>query len=144
MLAKRGRPLDLGRLENDEREKVRIDRWLWAVRVFKTRTLAAEACRGGKVEIAGENVKPSRLVRAGELVEVNKEGVLREFRIVRVLAKRVGAKRVAEFAEDLTPPERLEVQKETVAQAILKRDAGTGRPTKRDRRDIDRLLDFGL
>lgn len=143
MLAKPRTLFELEMLENDEREKVRIDRWLWAVRVFKTRTLAAEACRGGKVEIDGENVKPSRLVRSGERVEVNKEGVLREFRVIRVLEKRVGAKRVTEFAEDLTPPERLEVRKETLAQAILRRDAGTGRPTKRDRRDIDRLMDFG-
>lgn len=127
-------------LESEEQEKVRIDRWLWAVRIFRTRSLAADACRGGKVEIDGENVKPSRGVRIGEKVEVNKEGVLREFRIVQLLEKRVGAKRVAEFAEDLTPPERLEARRETLAQAILKREAGSGRPTKRERRDIERLF----
>lgn len=142
-MARRDSRFDMASLENDEREKVRIDRWLWAARIFKTRTLAAEACRGGKVEIGGENVKPSRIVRAGELVEVNKEGVLREFRVLQVLQKRVGAKVVSDYVEDLTPPERLEVRRETLAQSILKRDAGTGRPTKRDRRDIDKLLDFG-
>ncbi|MBK1875661.1 RNA-binding S4 domain-containing protein [Pelagicoccus mobilis] len=130
-------------MEKTELEKVRIDRWLWAVRVFKTRGAAAEACKGGKVEIGGENVKPSRLVRVGEKVDVNKEGVLREYRVVGLLLKRVGAKVVANFVEDLTPPERLEVRRETVAQRILQREAGSGRPTKRERREIDRLFGGG-
>ena len=128
------------RLDKTELEKVRIDRWLWAVRVFKTRGAAAEACKGGKVEIGGENVKPSRLVRIGEKVDVNKEGVLREYRVVGLLLKRVGAKVVADFLEDLTPPERLETRRETVAQRVLQREAGLGRPTKRERREIDRLF----
>jgi len=128
------------RLDKTELEKVRIDRWLWAVRVFKTRGAAAEACKGGKVEIGGENVKPSRYVRIGEKVDVNKEGVLREYRVVGLLLKRVGAKVVADFVEDLTPPERLETRRETVAQRVLQREAGLGRPTKRERREIDRLF----
>ncbi len=127
-------------MESKELEKVRVDRWLWAVRVFKTRGDAVEACKGGKVEIGGENVKPSRPVRVGETVEVMKEGVLREFKVVGLLLKRVGAKVVANFVEDLTPPERLEVQKITQAQVVLKREAGSGRPTKRERRDMDRLF----
>lgn len=127
-------------MEKSGLEKVRIDRWLWAVRVFKTRGAAAEACKGGKVEIDGENVKPSRGVRLGEKVEVNKDGVLREYRVVGLLLKRVGAKVVADFVEDLTPPERLEVRRETVAQRLLQRESGLGRPTKRERREIDRLF----
>ena len=127
-------------MDKSEREKVRIDRWLWAVRVFKTRGAAAEACKGGKVEIDGENVKPSRCVRVGEKVEVNKDGVLREFRVVGLLLKRVGAKVVADYVEDLTPPERLEVRRETVAQRVLQRESGAGRPTKRERREIERLF----
>lgn len=119
---------------------MRIDRWLWAVRIFKTRGDAVEACRGGKVEIDGENVKPSRMVRIGEKVDVMKDGVLREFRVVGLLMKRVGAKVVAAYVQDLTPPERLEVRRETLAQTILKREAGAGRPTKRERRDIERLF----
>lgn len=119
---------------------MRIDRWLWAVRVFKTRNAAAEACKGGKVEIGGENVKPSRCVRLGEKVDVNKDGVLREYRVVGLLLKRVGAKVVANFVEDLTPPERLEARRATVAQRVLQRESGMGRPTKRERREIDRLF----
>lgn len=121
-------------------EKVRIDRWLWAVRLFKTRGQAAEACRGGKVHIAEERVKPSRMVKGGELVLVSKDDILREVRVTGLLEKRIGAKRVPEFMEDLTPPERFERQKETLAQAILKRDAGAGRPTKRDRRQIEHIF----
>ncbi|MBC2607364.1 RNA-binding S4 domain-containing protein [Pelagicoccus albus] len=127
-------------MESKDLDKVRIDRWLWAVRVFKTRGEAAEACKGGKVEIGGENVKPSRSVQVGETIEVNKDGVLREFKVTGLLLKRVGAKVAVNFVEDLTPPERLEIRRETLAQAILKRESGAGRPTKRERRDIDRLF----
>lgn len=85
-------------------------------------------------------MKPSRPVRVGETVEVMKDGVLREFKVVALLLKRVGAKVVANFVEDLTPPERLVVKRETQAQVVLKREAGKGRPTKRERRDMDRLF----
>ena len=121
-------------------QKVRIDRWLWAVRLFKTRSLAAEACRGGHVKIADEAVKPSRMVAVGELVQVNKDDILRELRVVGLLEKRVGAKLAQDYVEDLTPPERLERKRESLAQAILRRDAGAGRPTKRERRQIERLF----
>ncbi len=127
-------------MESKDLEKVRVDRWLWAVRVFKTRGDAADACKGGKVEIGGENVKPSRPVRVGETVNVTKDGVLREFKVLGLLLKRVGAKVVAGFVEDLTPPERLEERRETVAQVVLRREAGSGRPTKRERRDLERLF----
>lgn len=129
-----------GVVDSNDLEKVRIDRWLWATRVFRTRGQAAEACKGGKVEIDGENVKPSRGVRVGERIEVNKDGVLREFRVVGLLLKRVGAKVVEAYIEDLTPPERLEARRETLAQAVLRRGAGAGRPTKRERRDMERLF----
>lgn len=119
---------------------MRLDRWLWAARVFKTRGMAAEACKGGKVEIEGETVKPSRPVRVGETVEVTKDGVLCEFKVRGLLLKRVGAKVAADFVEDLTPPERLEARRETLAQVVLKREAGSGRPTKRERRDMDRVF----
>lgn len=118
-------------------EKVRVDKWLWSVRLFKTRTLAGEACRGGKVRIGDERVKPSRVVKVGELVLVQQEDILREVKVVGLLKKRVGAKLVSEYMEDLTPPERFEEVKLTFAQTILKRDRGAGRPTKRERREID-------
>ena len=121
-------------------EKVRIDKWLWAVRVFKSRGLAAEACRGGKVRIGEERVKPSRLVKLGEVISVQREDILFELKVRAFLDKRVGAKLVPEFMEDLTPPERLEVKRETLAQSVLRRDSGAGRPTKRDRRAIEELF----
>lgn len=127
-------------MESGTLEKVRLDRWLWAVRLFRTRGQAAEACRGGKVHASGEKLKPSRTVRVGELLEVSKEGVLREIKVVGLLEKRVGAPLVPSFMEDLTPPERYEEKQETLAQNLLRRDSGLGRPTKRDRRDIERLF----
>lgn len=120
--------------------KVRIDRWLWAVRIFKTRGDAAEACRGGHVKIGEESVKPARMVAVGELVRVTKDDILRELRVVGLLEKRVGAKLVPDYMEDLTPPERFEQKRETLAQAVLRRDSGTGRPTKKDRRQMDELF----
>ncbi|MDQ8205547.1 S4 domain-containing protein [Pelagicoccus sp. SDUM812003] len=121
-------------------EKVRVDRWLWAVRLFKTRGQAAEACRGGKVHANGEKLKPSRFVRVGERLEVSKEGILREVKVVGLLEKRVGAKLVENYMQDLTPPERFELLRMTAAQHVLRRDAGLGRPTKRDRREIEKLF----
>lgn len=121
-------------------EKVRVDKWLWSVRLFKTRTLAGEACRGGKVRISDERVKPSRVVKVGELVLVQQEDILREVKVVGLLKKRVGAKLVSEYMEDLTPSERFEEVKATFAQTILRRDRGAGRPTKRERREIDEFF----
>lgn len=124
----------------EELVKARVDKWLWSVRLFKTRTLAGEACRGGKVRIGDERVKPSRLLKVGELVHVQQEDILREVKVVGLLKNRVGAKLVSEYMEDLTPPERIEEQKLTFAQAILRRDRGAGRPTKRERREIDEFF----
>lgn len=122
------------------RKKVRLDRWLWAVRLFKTRSLAVEGCRSGHVKIEGEPVKPSRPVREGEVITVQQGAIRRVVRVIGLLEKRVGAKLAPDFVEDLTPPEEYEKLKETLAQRILKRDRGEGRPTKKDRRQIEKLL----
>jgi len=121
-------------------DKARIDRWLWAVRLFKTRSQATEACRGGKVRIDGEKVKPSRSLKIGEVVEVQQGLVARRVKAIGLIEKRVGAKLVPEVMEDLTPPEAYEVLQQTKAQSVLRRDRGAGRPTKKDRREIEELL----
>ncbi len=122
-------------------ERVRIDRWLWAVRLFKTRTQAVHACKSGHVRIEDERVKPSRSAQVGEVIHIEKETSSHIVRVKALLEKRVGAKLVSDFLEDLTPPELIGQKTQTLAQALLKRDRGTGRPTKKERRDIDSLLE---
>jgi ribosome-associated heat shock protein Hsp15 len=121
-------------------EGVRIDKWLWAVRAFKTRSMASDACRTGKVVIAGQPVKPSRETRIGDEVEVRVGPQLtRTLRVKELLQNRVAAKLVPEYADDLTPPEAYERIKIISQLNYERRDRGTGRPTKKQRRDIDRL-----
>jgi ribosome-associated heat shock protein Hsp15 len=124
-------------------ENVRIDKWLWAVRVYKTRNMAAEACRSGKVRINDQPVKPSRTVTPGDRVKVTvNPQFTRTLKVREILSNRVSAKLVPDFAEDLTPQE--EYDKLKVYNALLweRRDRGIGRPTKKQRRDIDRLKNF--
>lgn len=121
-------------------EKTRIDRWLWAVRQFKTRTQATEACRGGKVRVRDEKVKPSYSVKIGERVEIQQGPITKRLSVLGLIEKRVGAKLVPQFMEDLTPPEDYELLRQTAAQAIFRRDRGAGRPTKKERREIEELL----
>jgi ribosome-associated heat shock protein Hsp15 len=119
---------------------VRIDKYLWAVRVFKTRTLATEACRKGKVEVDQMPAKPSRMVSAGDVIRVKKMPVMYAYRVLDPIEKRVGAKIVNDFVEDITPPEELQ-KLEMKDDFFVKRDRGTGRPTKKERRTLDDLLD---
>lgn len=114
-------------------ESVRVDRWLWSVRAFKTRSLATEACRGGHVSVNRGVTKPSTPVRVGDVVTVRVEGHHRVLEVARVIAKRVGAPVAAECALDRSPP------RPPRADPGVVRDRSTGRPTKRDRRLIDRL-----
>jgi len=118
----------------------RLDKWLWAVRLFKSRALAADACRAGSVEIAGQPAKPARDVRAGETVSVRQGLVTRTLRVIGVPRSRVGAKLVPDYCTDLTPPSEYEKLREHRTRQILAREKGAGRPTKRDRRAIDRLF----
>jgi len=122
--------------------KVRIDRWLWAVRVFRTRSAAIEACRAGHVKISGERVKPAREVRIGEVLSVQIGKVTRTFRVLTPLERRVGAKLVQVHREDLTPAEDDAKQREREAGPRPVRDRGLGRPTKRDRRLLEQFLDL--
>lgn len=120
---------------------LRIDKWLWAVRVFKTRGTATDACRAGSVEIAGLAVKPSRDVRSGETIVVQQGVVTRTLRVVGSPRSRVGAKLVPDYCEELTPPSEFEKAREQPVQHVLARDKGAGRPTKRDRRQIEQLFE---
>lgn len=137
--------MNSGRLESVERAEengsgARLDKWLWAVRIFKTRGLAAAACRDGQVTVSGRAAKPARDVRAGEVIAVQ-QGVVRRTLVVRAVPpSRIGAPRVSEYMEDQTPPEEWRKAQEQRVQHLLARAPGTGRPTKRERRDLEAWL----
>lgn len=118
----------------------RIDKWLWAVRLFKTRTVAAEACKSNRVAVNGAPVKPSREVKVGDVVSVRKLPVTYQFRVLELVSNRQPAKNVPLYREDITPSEELAKLEMAAAGAFAVRDRGTGRPTKKERRDIEELL----
>jgi len=120
---------------------MRLDKWLWAVRMFRTRSRASDACRAGSVVVNEQPAKPSRDVRAGEVVKVRQGLVWRTLRVEGVPRARVGAKLVAGYCTELTPPEELAKARERSVQQVLAREKGSGRPTKRDRRLLDRLFE---
>lgn len=119
----------------------RVDKYLWAIRAFKTRTEATDACKGGKVKIGGVNAKPSKEVRPGDVLQVRKGSVTFTYRVLRPLERRVGAKQVPDYAENLTPESELEKLRAPVETFFLTRDRGAGRPTKKDRREIEEIWD---
>lgn len=120
-------------------DQVRIDKWLWAVRVFKTRSIATDACKKGRVTIDGQSAKPSRILKPGEIVKVRKNPVTYSYKVKQLIGKRVGAKLVPEYMEDITPASELEILEMQKNMSWFERERGTGRPTKKERRDIDRL-----
>lgn len=120
----------------------RIDKYLWAIRVFKTRSEATDACNGGKVKVAGTNCKPSKPVKEGEIIEIRKGAVTYSYRVISDLENRVGAALVPQYAENLTPETELAKLHAPVETIFLKRDRGTGRPTKKDRRMLDSLMSY--
>lgn len=126
-------------------QKVRIDKWLWSVRIFKSRTMATAACKSGKVKINDMSVKPSYSVERDEIVTVKKEGFNYVFKVVDLIDKRVGAKLAAPCYENLTSEEEMKKFESWFinnSKRFEQRDKGEGRPTKRDRRDIDRFKDL--
>ncbi len=122
-------------------EDTRIDKYLWSIRAFKTRTEATDACRGGKVHVNGVSAKPSRNVAVGDVITVRKGSATFTYKVISVVDKRQGAKLVSEFAENLTPQAELDKLRQPVETFFLKRDPGTGRPTKKDRRQMEQLWD---
>ncbi len=123
---------------------VRIDKWLWAVRLFKTRSQAAEACRKGRVLVNDLSVKPSRMVRVDDIVSVKKPPVLFSYKILALSEKRMGAKLVPNFVEDVTTPDQIELFEMGKIAAKMNRQRGTGRPTKKERRDLDRFFNESI
>lgn len=122
-------------------QEVRIDKYLWSIRVYKTRTEAADACRSGKVQVNGIEVKASRDIKAGDVITVRKGSVHFQYRVLVPVSNRQGAKLVPEFAENITPQEELDKLNAPFETVYVRRDRGTGRPTKKERRDLDRLMD---
>ena len=120
-------------------DEVRIDKYLWSIRVYKTRTDATDACKGGKVRVNGADIKPSKAVKVGDMIVARKGPVTYTYKVVQLVDKRQGAKRVPEYAENLTPAEELAKLRAPVETFFLKRDRGAGRPTKKDRRQMESL-----
>ncbi|MBT3383834.1 MAG: RNA-binding S4 domain-containing protein [Prolixibacteraceae bacterium] len=118
-------------------ENVRVDKWLWAVRVFKTRSQASEACRKGHVSIGEIPVKPSRIIHSGEILKVRKAPITRSYKILALVEKRMSAKLTVDFIEDVTPGEELELLEMQKNMKWVARERGTGRPTKKDRRELE-------
>ena len=119
--------------------EVRIDKYLWAIRAFKTRTDATEACKGGKVKVGPVNAKPSKAVQAGDVITVRKGIVTYTYQVVQPTETRVGAKLVPDFALDLTPESEREKLHAPVETFFVTRERGAGRPTKKDRREMEKL-----
>ena len=119
----------------------RIDKYLWAIRAFKTRSDATEACKGGKVKIAGVNAKPSKEVRPGDVIQVRKGTIVFTYKVLKALEHRVGAKLVPDYAENLTPQAELDKLRAPVETFFITRERGAGRPTKKDRREMEQAWD---
>jgi ribosome-associated heat shock protein Hsp15 len=117
---------------------MRIDKWLWAVRLFKSRTLAAEAVNGGKIKIEGSSIKPSREIKTGETLTVQSGPVKKTYKVLGLPEKRGSAKVAAENVQDITTPEE-KLKEETAHRSYIARYKGSGRPTKKERRTIDKL-----
>ena len=120
--------------------EARIDKWLWAARIFKTRSIAADAIKNGRVTIQGMNVKPSRMVKVGEVVSVRKPPVTYSFKILKTIEQRVGAKLIPEVYENVTTPDQYELLEMNRISGFVNRQRGTGRPTKKDRRAMDAFV----
>lgn len=117
--------------------EVRIDKWLWAVRLYKTRSLATEACKKGRVQIQGTAVKPSRVVKSGDIIQIKHPPVVYSFKVLAPAQNRMNARLVPEFMENVTTADQLELIELGKLAAKTARERGTGRPTKKERRDMD-------
>ncbi|NDW13813.1 RNA-binding S4 domain-containing protein [Bacteroides sp. 214] len=121
--------------------EARIDKWLWAARIFKTRTIAAEACKKGRVMINGANVKPARMIKAGDVIQVKKPPITYSFKVLQAIEHRVGAKLVVDVMENVTTPDQYELLEMSKVSGFVNRARGMGRPTKKDRRELDDFTD---
>lgn len=122
-------------------EGTRIDKYLFAVRLYKTRSLASEECRKGKVTIGGMNVKPSRELKVGEIIQLRRPPITRSYKVLALTENRMAAKLVPEFLVETTPASELEILEIQKNMSVYNRERGTGRPTKKERRDLDDFFD---
>lgn len=120
--------------------EARLDKWLWAARIFKTRSIAADACKNGRVTIAGVKQKASKMIKEGDVIEVRKPPITYAFKVLKAIQNRVGAKLVPEVLENVTPKEQLELLEMNRISGFVGRARGTGRPTKKERRDLDEFI----
>lgn len=120
-----------------ESSEVRIDKFLWSVRLYKTRSIATEAVKRGLVQMNGHSIKSSRVIKVGDIVQIKQSPIYRHFLVLNTLSNRVGAPLVANYISDVTPKEQLDLLEATRLADSLNRKKGLGRPTKKERRDID-------
>lgn len=118
-------------------DTARLDKWLWASRIYKTRTIAIDACKNGRITKTGVRLKPSHQIKVGDIIDVRKPPITYSFRIKQAIEKRIGAKLVPEILENVTAPEQYELLEMSRISGFVNRAKGTGRPTKRDRRKLD-------
>ena len=121
--------------------EARIDKWLWAARIFKTRSIAADACKNGRVTLNGVNLNPSRTIKEGDVVSVKKPPVTYSFKVLKTIEQRVGAKLLPEIYENVTDPKQYELLQMSRISGFIDRAHGTGRPTKKERRALDAFVD---
>lgn len=125
---------------NLQHVEARIDKWLWAVRLYKTRSMATDACKKGQVTMNGTTMKPSKSIKEGDVVSVRKPPITYTFRVLKAIESRVGAKLVPEMLENITPKEQYDILEMSKISGFANRMRGTGRPTKKERRDLDEFL----
>ena len=121
--------------------EARIDKWLWAARIFKTRSIAANACKNGRVTMNGSHIKPSRMIKAGETIDVKKPPIVYSFKVLQPIEQRVGAKLIPEIYENITDPKQYEILQMSRISGFVDRAHGAGRPTKKERRALDAFVD---
>lgn len=125
-------------------ETARLDKWLWAARIFKTRSIAADACKNGRITIAGVTRKPSHTIKVGDTVSVKKPPITYSFKVLKTIEQRVGAKLLPEIYENVTDPKQYELLEMSRISGFVDRARGTGRPTKKDRRQMDAFVEPAL
>lgn len=124
--------------------EARIDKWLWAARIFKTRSIAADACKNGRVTMKGQNMKPSHMVKVGDVVSVKKAPITYSFEVLDCIEQRVGAKMLSAVYKNVTDPRQYELLEMSRISGFVDRARGTGRPTKKERRALDAFIDPAL
>ncbi|MDD6591687.1 MAG: RNA-binding S4 domain-containing protein [Prevotella sp.] len=122
-------------------DTARIDKWLWAARIFKTRSIASDACKNGRVTIGGVSMKPSRTIKVGDVINVKKPPITYSFKVLKTIEQRVGAKLLPEIYENVTDPKQYELLEMSRISGFVDRARGTGRPTKKERRALDAFVE---